>query len=145
VIISKDQIQSLIPQRPPFVMVDELIYSDDLVTRTRLQVTADNIFVENGLLREAGLLENIAQTAATRSGYSCSKRGEPVKVGYIGAVKNFDVFDLPKTSDILETEISISNQVFDVTVIHGSIKCKDRVLAQCEMKIFIINQKKLLL
>jgi predicted hotdog family 3-hydroxylacyl-ACP dehydratase len=143
-IISKDHIQSLIPQRPPFVMIDELIYTDENVTRTKLQVTADNIFVENGLFREAGLLENIAQTAAARSGYNSSKTGEAVKVGYIGAVKNFEVFDLPKTSDILETEISISNQVFDVAVINGSIKCNNRVLAQCEMKIFIINQKKLL-
>jgi predicted hotdog family 3-hydroxylacyl-ACP dehydratase len=143
-IVAKDQIQSLIPQRPPFVMIDELIYTDEKVTRTRLQVSGDNIFVENGLFREAGLLENIAQTAATRSGYSSSNQGEPVKVGYIGAVKNFEVFDLPKIADVLETAISISNQVFDVTVINGSVTCNNKLLAQCEMKIFIINPKKLL-
>ena len=141
-IVAKDQIQSLIPQRPPFVMIDELIYTDEKVTRTRLQVSGDNIFVENGLLREAGLLENIAQTAAARSGYSSSNQGEPVKVGYIGAVKNFEVFDLPKIADVLETAISISNQVFDITVINGSVTCNNKLLAQCEMKIFIINPKK---
>lgn len=141
-IVAKDQIQSLIPQRPPFVMIDELIYTDEKVTRTRLQVSGDNIFVENGLLREAGLLENIAQTAAARSGYSSSNQGEPVKVGYIGAVKNFEVFDLPKIADVLETAISISNQVFGITVINGSVTCKNKLLAQCEMKIFIINPKK---
>jgi predicted hotdog family 3-hydroxylacyl-ACP dehydratase len=141
-IVAKDQIQSLIPQRPPFVMIDELIYTDEKVTRTRLQVSGDNIFVENGLLREAGLLENIAQTAAARSGYSSSNQDEPVKVGYIGAVKNFEVFDLPKIADVLETTISISNQVFDITVINGSVTCNNKLLAQCEMKIFIINPKK---
>ena len=141
-IVAKDQIQSLIPQRPPFVMIDELIFTDEKVTRTRLQVSGDNIFVENGLLREAGLLENIAQTAAARSGYSSSSQGEPVKVGYIGAVKNFEVFDLPKIADVLETTISIGNQVFDITVINGSVTCNNKLVAQCEMKIFIINPKK---
>jgi predicted hotdog family 3-hydroxylacyl-ACP dehydratase len=140
-IVSKDQILSLIPQRPPFVMIDELVYSDEKVTRTKMKVAADNIFVENGFFVEAGLLENIAQTAAARSGHASKNLGEPVKVGYIGAVKNFEVFGLPKLSDTLETEISVSNRVFDVTVINGSVKCNDQVMAQCEMKIFIINPK----
>jgi predicted hotdog family 3-hydroxylacyl-ACP dehydratase len=141
-IISKEHIESLIPQRPPFVMIDELIYADENVTRTKLQVREENIFVENGRLREAGLLENIAQTAAARAGYAAKKENGPVRVGYIGAVKNFEVFNLPEISDTLETEIIITNQVFDVTVINGSIKCNNKLLAQCEMKIFIINHKK---
>jgi hypothetical protein len=49
---------------------------------------------------------------------------------------------LPGIHDTLETEIVISNQVFDVTVINGSIHCNNRLLAVCEMKIFITNNKK---
>jgi predicted hotdog family 3-hydroxylacyl-ACP dehydratase len=141
-IISKEHIESLIPQRPPFVMIDELIYSDEKVSRTRFRVREDNILVENGRLSEAGLLENIAQTAAARAGFFAKNEKGPVRVGYIGAVKNFEVFDLPGIHDTLETEIVISNQVFDVTVINGSIHCNNRLLAACEMKIFITNNKK---
>ncbi len=142
-IVLKENIESLIPQRQPFVMIDELSGSDGNRTRTRLQVRADNIFVENGLFTEPGLLENIAQTAAARAGYEANKEKAPVRVGYIGAVKNFEVFDLPAVGDVIETEIIIGNQVFDVSVIKGSISCNNRVIAKCEMKIFIKNHKKI--
>ncbi|MEO5682585.1 MAG: 3-hydroxyacyl-ACP dehydratase [Chitinophagaceae bacterium] len=142
-IVLKENIESLIPQRYPFVMIDELSYSDGNHTRTRLQVRADNIFVENGLLTAPGLLENIAQTAAARAGYEAKKDKSPVRVGYIGAVKNFEVLDLPSVDDIIETSIVIGNQVFDVSVIKGSISCNNRVIATCEMKIFIKNHKKI--
>ena len=62
---------------------------------------------------------------------------KPVSVGYIGSVKNFEVFALPKIDDMLETEIVIENQVFNVTMISGKIRCNDILIAQCEMKIFI--------
>lgn len=142
-IVLKENIESLIPQRAPFVMIDELSYSDGLHTRTRLQVRENNIFVENGVLTEPALLENIAQTAAARAGYEANKENAPVRVGYIGAVKNFEVFELPVVGDILETEIITGNQVFDVSVIKGSVRCNGRLLASCEMKIFIKNHKKI--
>ena len=142
-IVLKENIESLIPQRQPFVMIDELSYSDGNRTGTRLQVRADNIFVEQGRLTEPGLLENIAQTAAARAGYEAKKDHTPVRIGYIGAVKNFEVFDLPAVNDVLETTVILGNQVFDVSVIKGSISCNNRVIAKCEMKIFIKNHKKI--
>ncbi len=142
-IVLKEDIESLIPQRPPFVMIDELTASDGNFTSTRLQVRADNIFTANNLLTEPGLLENIAQTAAARAGFEAKKDNAPVRVGYIGAVKNFEVFELPPVGSSIETEIVIGNQVFDVSVIKGIIRCNGRVIAKCEMKIFIKNHKKI--
>ena len=136
-LVPKEHIQSLIPQRPPFVMIDQLIDSDEKSTHTRFQVREDNIFVVNGELREAGLLENIAQTAAARAGYISQKENQRVLVGYIGAVKDLEVFDLPKTGEVVETEITVENQVFSATLISGKIKRDGVILAQCGMKIFI--------
>jgi hypothetical protein len=48
---------------------------------------------------------------------------------------------LPKTGDELITEITIENQIFDVTLISGKINCNNKIIAQCKMKIFI-NQTK---
>jgi predicted hotdog family 3-hydroxylacyl-ACP dehydratase len=141
VIVAKENITTLIPQRPPFVMVDQLMHSDDTSSRTNLVVTAGNIFVENGVFTEPGMLENIAQTAAARAGYSFLQHDIPVQVGYIGAVKNFEVFALPQVNETIETEVVIVNQIFDVTVVTGTIKCGGRLMAQCEMKIFIPQTK----
>lgn len=141
-IVSKEHIQPLIPQRKPFVMIDALLHSDERVTRTTFQVRQENIFVVDGLFREAGLLENIAQTAAARVGYIVQKEKRPAPMGYIGAVKNFEVFDLPRVNEELETEIIITNQIFDITVITGMVTCNEKLIARCEMKIFITNHKK---
>jgi predicted hotdog family 3-hydroxylacyl-ACP dehydratase len=140
-LVTEENIISYIPQKAPFVMIDQLIETDETITRTTFRVREDNIFVEEGILREPALVENIAQTAAARAGYLVQKENLPVMVGYIGAIKDLEIFILPKINDILETEIEIKNQVFDVTLIAGTVRCNGIVLAQCEMKIFIIQPK----
>ena len=133
---NEENILSLIPQRPPFVMIDKLVNSDDTGSSSTFLVKEDNLLLSDGKFSEAGLVENIAQTAAARAGYAVARQNEQVKIGYIGAVKNLEIFALPEVNDLLETEIKIENQIFDVTVISGKVLCKGRLLAQCEMKIF---------
>ena len=130
-------ILSYIPQRAPFVMVDEIMYAAETITRSKFLINNNNIFVENGYFKEPGMLENIAQTASARTGYISYVENKPVLVGYIGAVKNLEIFFFPKTGDELITEIIIENQIFDVTLISGKIFCNDKIAAHCEMKIFI--------
>lgn len=135
-------ILAFIPQRPPFVMVDELVAADDHSGTTRFTVPGDHIFMADGLLTEPALVENMAQTAAARIGYICSEKSEPVPVGFIAAVQDLWVMALPRAGQTLETQITIKNQVFDITVIHGAVRCNGSVLAQCDMKIFIQSANK---
>jgi len=132
-----EDILLLIPQRPPFVMVDKLLYSDDNSAKTSFRINNENVLVMDGEFTEAGLMENIAQTAAARAGQLAIMENKPIDVGYIGTVKNFEIFDLPKVSDELITEVHINNHVFDVAIITGVVKRDDIVVAQCEMNIFI--------
>jgi len=131
-----EDIVDLIPQKAPFVMVGKLLSSDETSTRSSFIISADNIFVKKKIFQEAGLLENIAQTAALGAGYAAKKKNRPVTSGYIGSVKNFEIFSLPKVNDELITEITIENHIFDVTVITGKVWHKDTLLAACEMKVF---------
>ena len=135
--ITNQNILSLIPQRPPFIMVDRLISFDGKSTCTTLLVTKENILVTNNELSEAGLIENIAQTAAAGAGYLAYQQGKPLLPGYIGAVKNLEIFALPKVNSVIKTEVSIENEIFDVSIIKGKVWCDGCLLAQCEMKIFI--------
>jgi len=122
-------------------MVDKLLLFNETVTRTGFSIKADNIFVEKGEFKEPGLVENIAQTAAARAGYISKTEDKPVLVGYIGAVNSLQVYSLPKAGDELITEITVENQIFDVTLISGKVFCNEKIIAQCNMKIFI-NQIK---
>jgi predicted hotdog family 3-hydroxylacyl-ACP dehydratase len=137
---TSENILSFIPQRPPFVMVDEIIDSGETVTRSKFLIKADNIFVENGVMKEPGLVENIAQTAAARAGYISQTENKPVSLGYIGSVRNLQINGFPKVNEEIVTEIKIENQIFDVSIISGKISCNENILAQCEMKIFITNK-----
>ncbi|HTF29595.1 MAG TPA: hypothetical protein VK625_12170 [Flavitalea sp.] len=130
-------IESIIPQRPPFVMISELVYCEGEETRSKFFVEADNIFLKEEKLMEPALVENIAQTAAARAGWLALNENRPVAIGYIGAIQQLEIFDLPVKGDTLDTEIRVMNQVFNVTLISGKLSCKGRLLATCEMKIFI--------
>lgn len=121
-------------------MVDAVIHSDEKQTRSIFRVLEDNIFIEDGCLKEPGLVENIAQTAAARAGYISKTENKPVSLGYIGSIKNLAITGYPKINDEITTEITIENQIFDVSLISGKITCNGQVIAQCEMKIFINNQ-----
>jgi len=132
-----ENILSLIPQKPPFVMIDQLQYSDETVSRSSFRITAENIFTIKGRFAEAGLLENIAQTAAARAGYMAHLENKPVGIGYIGSVKDLEIFGLPQTNDELLTEIKIEDKVFNISVISGKVWCNDKLIAQCEMKVFM--------
>lgn len=132
-----EDILPFIPQRAPFVMVDALVKAAETTGITRFEVKADNIFIQDGYLTEPALVENIAQTAAARIGYICNEKQESVPVGFIGAVQNLEIIELPVVGNLIETEITIKNQVFDVTLISGKITCNGRELASCDMKIFL--------
>jgi len=136
----KENILSYIPQRAPLVMVDKILSSDETGTRSSFLIRKENIFVENGLFMEPGLVENIAQTAAARAGYISVAEGKPVRLGYIGAIRNLVITSMPHIHDEISTEITIQNQIFNVSVITGKITCNEALIAQCEMKIFITNQ-----
>jgi len=118
------------------VMVDGLVSSDEQSTTSRLELNKDNIFCRDGYFQEPGLIENMAQTAALRAGYEARKNGTEVKKGFIGAVKNFSIFQLPPDDATLQTTITITSKLMNAMVISGRIFCGNTLIAEGEMSIF---------
>ena len=117
-------------------MVSGLVSVSENSARSSFLINADNVFVKNNLFQEAGLLENMAQTAALGAGYVAKAANKPVLIGYIGAIKDLEIFNLPKVNDELITGITIENRILNVTVISGKVWHNDYLIAQCEMKLF---------
>ena len=132
-----ENILACIPQRLPFVMIDTLLYADENIVQTGFTVTDENVLVTNGILSEAGLLENIAQTAAARAGYMALQENKPVEFGYICSVKDFEIFHLPEINAELVTEVRIETQVAGIIAISGVVTHNRIRIAQCEMNILI--------
>ncbi len=134
-------IEYLIPQRPPVVMIDALTNSDDQSAETRFHVHPDNIFCRNNVFTEYGIIENIAQTAAAFAGYQCQLQDIPVPEGYIAAIKNLEVFNLPSAGSTLHTRIIKENEIMGITIVKGKCYHDERLLASCEMRILINNRE----
>jgi len=132
-------ILTLIPQRPPFVMVDRLLHFDTQTTITEFEVRADNIFVDDGKLSSEGLVENIAQTCAARMGYISLMSHTPVKVGVIGAISNMAINFLPQCGARLTIRIDLLEEVFQMTLVSASVVVGDDVVATANMKIALTD------
>lgn len=133
----KNKVIELIPQKYPMVMVDGLISNDDTTTVSKFSITENNIFCSDGYFQEPGLIENIAQTAALRSGYEAMQKQEKPTVGYIGSVKRMEIYELPKIDDILRTKVTILNRLMNVLIIQGEATVDKRLMAKGEMNIFL--------
>jgi predicted hotdog family 3-hydroxylacyl-ACP dehydratase len=138
--VNDQDIKNLIPQREPMIMIDSLLAADEQTCRSQFLVRNDSLFVENGALNESGMIENMAQTAAARIGYICLQESKAVPLGYIGAVQSLEILELPKINEQIETEISIKNQIFDITIVTATISANGKMLARGDLKIFITKQ-----
>lgn len=129
-------ILELLPQRPPFAMVDHLMDYSETQTTCDLTIRPDNVFCENGEFASAGLIEHIAQTCAARLGYYNKyilKTG--VRLGFIGEVKNLNILRLPREGEQIETTITIMQEIFDVTLVNAEVRVGTEVIATTILKI----------
>ena len=134
-------IHELLPQQEPFVMIGSLVHFDKTLTITETEVRQDNIFVDEGNFSASGLMENIAQTCAARIGFVNKyilKKG--MQLGFIGAVRNFEVLELPKVGDVITTRVEVKEEVFGMTLADAIITCGEKVLVTSEMKIAVKEQ-----
>lgn len=129
----------LIPQKPPFVLVDKLLYADENASCCSFEIPEGNIFVNQGYYSTSGLVESMAQAAAAGTGYLFKKENKPVPVGYIGAVQKLEVVDWPPVKAEITMEISLLTNILQVSLVSGIVKYLGKMIASCEMKIFVNN------
>jgi hypothetical protein len=118
-------------------MVDQLVEASESHAVSNFLITDQNIFVIDKVFIEAGLIENVAQTAALQSGYWCHQLGVAVRPGFIAAIKNLKIDRMPAIGSSIVTEIRITNMVLDAIIIQASIRQEDRLICTCEMRVFI--------
>lgn len=135
--LSRIDVLTLLPQRPPFVMIDRLTHFDETMTTTQLTVRTDNLFTEaDGHLNPCALVENIAQTCAARMGYiNRYIYRQRVRLGYIGGIKNLQVLRTPRVGELLTTSIEVLQEVMRLTLVNATVRVGDEVIATAEMKI----------
>ena len=145
-LVSREDVLKYIPQRMPIVVVHGLLSHSENASTSKFTIEDDHLFVRDGKLMESGLMENIAQTSALRSGFhftqKMSEEGEmkDPPIGFIGALKNFKIHELPKVGAVINSTVTVTYEVMGMQVVEAVVKCEDKIIAECEMKIFLSQE-----
>lgn len=113
-------IKNYLPHRFPMLMVDVILVMDEEKVETVFEIKENNIFVQNNLFIEAGLIENAAQTCSSivAKDYfvdADNKDKEDVDVvGFISAIKTLKIHKLPTLGTTIKTiSVLVSKFVTD--------------------------------
>ena len=132
-------ITDLIPQRPPFVMVDKVLSCDNTDAITEFVVREDNIFLDDMKLSPAGIIENMAQSCAVRMGCISRLSSGPIKIGFIGDIRDCTILRQPDCHETLTTHVEVIEEVFNLTLANVETKVADEVIASARMKIALTD------
>lgn len=137
-ITDKHIIRNMLPQKPPFVMVDELLSWSADGAQTGFQIKAENILVENGKLSEAGIVENMAQSIALQSAYGKQDSEEKAGIGVLAAIDSLKIEEMPKVGKKLITTITIDFSAMGMTKCSAETKTETgKLIAKAKLKTFI--------
>jgi predicted hotdog family 3-hydroxylacyl-ACP dehydratase len=138
--LTEIDITEILPQRPPFIMVDRLTHYDPRKAITQYAIREEHFFCAGGKFEEAGLVENIAQTCAAHTGYETKYHPQgdgTIKIGLIGAIRKMDIRRAPRVGEQLETTVVVVEDLFSISLVEAKVEIGGEVIATCEMKIFL--------
>lgn len=129
------------------LMVDLILDINASFVETTFLIKEDNIFVQNTIFIEAGLIENTAQTCSSIVGkkYFFDENGtenENVNViGFISALKNVKIHSLPKVGETIITKANLVSKFAGDDYTLCTMSCQssveDQILLECEINLFI--------
>lgn len=136
-ISGREDIVQYIPQRKPMILVHQLLEYSGKQIISGFDIEEDHVLVSNGKLTEAGLLENMAQTAALSKGYEYALKNEEPPLGFLGAVKGFKVTRLPEVGSKIKTILELRHEILNASIVDAKVISNNEEIASCELKIFI--------
>ena len=103
--------------------------------KTDFRILPDNIFVENGVLREFALIENIAQSSS--AGLAVTKKvvGKKTIEGFIGGISKLKLYHLPVVNDTIHTTVTLIAQLENMFLLRGENYVNGKKLLECEIKL----------
>ena len=140
-------IHNYLPHREPMLMVDLITQINRESVATTFLLKEDNIFIENGRMCEAGLIENAAQTcsAIVARKYFVDDDDRDIPnadvIGFISSIKSVKIHALPLVGCEIITKASLISRFdtgdFITCMMSCSTYCNDELLLEGEINLFI--------
>lgn len=140
-------IKKYLPHRNPMLMVDLILKMDSEYSETIFEIKPDNIFIQNNLFIESGLIENMAQTCSSivAKDYMVDKNNHDIEgasvIGFISAIKKLKINSLPKVGNIITTKASLVSKFVTDSYSLCTMKCttyyENELLLEGEINLYI--------
>lgn len=135
-------IQNYLPHREPMLMVDTVLEISKNETTTSFKIKEDNVFIENGLFSEFGLIENIAQTCSAITGQDLAQDTNnqfPILgvIGFITNIKKIRIFELPEVGKNIISKASLNSRFGEICNISCKTYDNEKLLIEGEITLFI--------
>ena len=136
-LLDKEAVENLLPQKFPFVMVDKMYSFTETTLVSGLKIQNENLFSDNNIFLEAGLIEHMAQSVALHTGYEFFLRNEKAPTGYIGSIKEIEIKKLPKINDTIQSTVTIIQEFAGITLVDIVTTLNNEEIANGQMKTVI--------
>ncbi|WDF68498.1 hypothetical protein PQ465_19655 [Sphingobacterium oryzagri] len=143
------QIEQFLPHRAPMLMVDSILDISHEHVLCSFVIQSNNIFVEDNLLQEAGLMENMAQTCSSIVGQTFydvdyNPLSDKRIIGFISGIKQMSVFKLPQVGQKILTEASLTSRFdgddYAICTMLVTAKQDEERLSSAEINLFLQKQ-----
>ncbi len=135
-ILKGKDLERLLPQRWPFVMVDEFEQQGDHEAATALTVHEGNYFLlPDKTMAETGLIEHMAQSCSALAG--SLSQGSSAPIGMIVEVKNFYCKRRPTIGDKIETKATFGLTFGPMTLAHCTASIGGETISETDLKIYV--------
>jgi len=129
------------------LMVDVIVDINPENVETVFAIKEDNIFLENGILCEAGLIENAAQTCSSivAKSYLVDDDAQDIPnvdvIGFISSIKTIQIHKLPKLGNKITTTANLISRfdtgVYTTCMVSCKSYCNGELLLEGEINLFI--------
>ena len=128
-------------------MVDMILEMDADNVLTVFEIQKDNIFIENGIFVESGLIENAAQTcsAIVAKDFYVDENNEDKEdvevIGFISALKTLKIHSLPQVGTTITTKATLASKFITEAYTLCTMSCRtfqdEELLLEGEINLFI--------
>ncbi|MFD2602226.1 ABC transporter permease [Flavobacterium suzhouense] len=140
-------IHSYLPHRDPMLMVDFIVNITAEKAETVFTIKEDNVFLDNGVFCEAGLIENAAQTCSSIVGksYLVDDQAKDIPnvdvIGFISSIRTVKIHKLPRLGSAITTVADLISRYdtggYTTCMVNCKSYCNDELLLEGEINLFI--------
>jgi len=131
-----------IPHRPPVFLIDSYYGRDGEASYSGYTPVQNSLFCPQDIFLEEGIIEHAAQSVALAAGVDTLEQGGDVVPGFVGSVNDYHFYAPVHTGEEILTAIKEIHKYTGFSVIQVKSFCKDRLVAEGELKVVTIKEAK---